>query len=264
MVRRLAALWLLLAACSTAAPETTTSSTTIAPPSPSTTSDAPAPPLSSSTTSISTTSTTTATSTPTPTTLAPTDVTSPGLYDAQRLRVRIRFESRVDAVTSEQLADQALAILNDASGWGQSGFTFAGDESSELVVVLAEGDLVDELCMPLDTYGKVSCQNGAVVALNADRWRMAGDDWDATIESYRAYLINHEVGHLIGLRHPVERCPTDSKISALMEPQTNNLLDCVGNGIPLSWEIEWAKQRPAFVGPGPEWDGPRPSWPQGD
>jgi len=155
----------------------------------------------------------------------------------------------------------ALTTLNDEAGWRRAGFAFVADESSELAVILAEGDRVDELCLPLETYGKVSCQNGPVVALNADRWRAGGEDWDSTVDEYRIYLVTHEVGHLIGLRHPMERCPTESRIAAVMEPQTNNMQGCRGNGVPLDWEIEWARNRPAVVGPLPDWEGPRPSWP---
>ncbi len=190
-----------------------------------------------------------------------TAVSAPGTHDAADLEIHIRFVSEVADVSATELEGAALATLNDADGWFGGGFGFVADPTSELTVILAEGARVDELCLPLETYGKVSCQNGPVVALNADRWRLAGDDWDGTIESYRTYLINHEVGHLIGLRHPLERCPTDSKVSALMEPQTNNLNDCTGNGIPLEWELDWARRRPAVIGPDPDWDGPRPSWP---
>ena len=260
-MRALAAFTLLLAAC--AGSEATQSPSTEAP------IEAVSTTIGAETTTTATTSSTptapsTATTAPPPdTTTAPLVVTSPGWYEAEQLQVHIRFDSRVDDVSTAELSEQAIATLNDAGGWNESGFTFVADESSELMVVLAEGDVVDALCLPLDTFGKVSCQNGAVVALNADRWRSGGDDWDGTVESYRVYLVNHEVGHLIGLRHPIERCPTDSKISALMEPQTNNLLDCTGNGIPLDWELVWARQRPAFVGPKPDWDGPRPGWPTG-
>lgn len=164
-------------------------------------------------------------------------------------------------VSSAELESAAIAILNHPTGWNQSGFRFVADAGSGLNVILAEGSRVDQLCLPLETYGTVNCQNGAVVALNADRWRLGGDDWDSTVAAYRTYVVNHEVGHLIGLRHPVDRCPTASKISAAMEPQTNNLNGCVGNGTPLAWEIGWANNRPAVVGPDPSWDGPRPSWP---
>lgn len=190
-------------------------------------------------------------------------VTDPGTYTDASFVIHLSFRSEIGDVTSDEFAAVALAILNDAGGWGRSGFEFIADDASGLRVVLAEADRVDELCLPLDTGGTASCQNGPVVALNADRWRSAGLDWDSTVAAYRTYLVNHEVGHLIGLRHPAERCPSALKVSAVMEPQTNNLQGCTGNGVPLEWEIAWAARRPVVVGPTPDWDGPRPSWPVG-
>ena len=216
---------------------------------------------------MSATTTPTATPTTTSTTTAPaTIVSTPGTFGDARLTVAIAFESHVADIDSAELADIAVDILNHATGWNRSGFRFAANPESELRVVLAEGDVVDELCLPLDTHGQVSCQNGPVVALNADRWRLGGDDWTGSLDDYRHYLITHEVGHLIGLRHPDVRCPTTSRVSAVMEPQTNNLegFGCIGNGVPMEWEIDWASRRPAVIGPDPEWDGPRPTWPSRD
>ena len=74
---------------------------------------------------------------------------------------------------------------------------------------------------------------------------------------YRTYLVNHEVGHLIGLRHPTPRCPTPGAPAAVMEPQTGGLVGCVGNGWPRDWEIDYALVRPAVIAPLPDW-GPDP------
>ena len=218
-----------------------------------------------STSTVATTRTTLATTTTalatTTTTQPVTHVSSPGTFDDRNLVIHVGFRSEISDVTAGEFESTAMAILNDPDGWSRSGFTFVADETSELLVVLANGPRVDELCLPLTTGGTVSCQNGPVVALNADRWRIAARGWDSTIDAYRTYLVNHEVGHLIGLRHPADRCPADEEVSAVMEPQTNSLLSCAGNGVPLSWEVDWAMNRPSVIGPTPDWDGPRPSWP---
>lgn len=171
--------------------------------------------------------------------------------------VRLRFDSRVGDVTSADLASEALAILNDSRGWPRAGFTFVADDASPFTVVLAEGAEVDELCLPLRTGGTVSCQNGPVVALNATRWRSAVNHWDGTVATYRGYLVNHEVGHLLGLRHPKPRCPVAGRPAGVMEQQTAGLEGCTGNPWPRDWEIALAEQRPVVYAPLPDW-GPDP------
>ena len=93
--------------------------------------------------------------------------------------------------------------------------------------------------------------------MNADRWRNAVTHWDADLADYRGYLVNHEVGHLIGQRHPMPRCPVPGQPAATMEQQTGSLAGCTGNAWPRPWEIERAAQRPAVYAPLPAW-GPAP------
>jgi hypothetical protein len=172
-------------------------------------------------------------------------------------RVALRIESRVDDVTSAEVARQVLAWLNHPDSWSRAGFSFVADDASPFRVVLAEGPEVDELCLPLETFGSVSCQNGPVVALNADRWRIAVEHWDSAVGDYRGYLINHEVGHLLGQRHPQPRCPVAGRPAGVMEQQTGGLEGCIGNPWPRDWEIELARQRPVVYAPLPDW-GPEP------
>ncbi|MCP4227663.1 MAG: DUF3152 domain-containing protein [Actinomycetia bacterium] len=171
--------------------------------------------------------------------------------------VRLHFESWVDDVPVDQLRAEAITILSDQRGWGRAGFRFVADDNSPFRVILAEGSDVDQLCLPLVTYSSVSCQNGPVVALNADRWRAGVDHWDAEVATYRGYLVNHEVGHLLGQRHPRPRCPVPGRPAGVMEQQTAGLEGCTGNGWPRDWEISLATARPVVYAPLPDW-GPDP------
>ncbi|MGB3673143.1 MAG: DUF3152 domain-containing protein, partial [Candidatus Nanopelagicales bacterium] len=166
--------------------------------------------------------------------------------------IPIHFESHIDDIGDDGLAKQALGTLNDPRGWGQAGISYTNDPSSKYRVVLAEPAEVDQLCAPLVTGGRVSCQNSDVVALNATRWRSATADWDKSLEEYRHYLYNHEIGHLSGQFHPANRCPVPGEPEALMAQQTKGLEGCTGNPWPLDWEIERARQRPLILAPGPD------------
>jgi len=181
--------------------------------------------------------------------------TAPELAEAQE--VRLRFESQIPDVSSEDFEKQGIKILNDERGWIKAGFSFVADNESEYRIVLAEGSVVDDLCFPIKTFGTVSCQNGPTVAINADKYRNGPDHWTQPHEIYLGYLFNHEVGHLIGMRHYSSRCPTKGELAGVMEQQTAGLQGCVGNPWPRDWEIEYAKVRPVKFAPWPEW-GPLP------
>lgn len=168
--------------------------------------------------------------------------------------VRLRIESAVPDVTSAELTDFVMETLNDGRSWSAAGFRFRVDPAAPYRVVLAEPAEVDRLCRPLQTRSAVSCQNGSAVALNADRWRSGpGSWWTASLDDYRRYMVNHEVGHLVGQRHPTPRCPDKGAPAAVMEQQTKGLEGCTANAWPLWWELERAERRPPVIAPPPEW-----------
>ena len=171
--------------------------------------------------------------------------------------VPVRIESRVTDVSDAELSSLVISTLGDPRGWAAAGFTFVESSDAPYLIVLAEPAEVDALCSPLATRGAVSCQNGPTVALNAQRWRAGTSDWDRGLAEYRRYLVNHEVGHLIGQRHPQPRCPQPGSPNAVMEQQTKGLAGCTANVWPLPWEIERAQGRPVVYAPPPEW-GPSP------
>lgn len=158
--------------------------------------------------------------------------------------VPLRVESRVDDVPTAAFRETVEAILTDDRGWQRAGFRFVFDDpDAPFHLVLAEGPEVDELCLPLDTYGLYSCQNGPVVALNADRWRTATPEWTSTLEEYRVMLVNHEVGHLLHLHHPLPQCPGEGLPAPVMAQQSTELGVCTANPWPLQWEVDLAAEQ---------------------
>lgn len=176
--------------------------------------------------------------------------------------VPYRVEVRADGLEPAEVAATIDAVLGDPRGWVRAGFDFVLTPDAPNVITVAEGPEVDELCLPYDTFGRYSCQLGPTVNLNADRWRTATPEWTGSLEEYRVMLINHEVGHLLGLHHPRPQCPGEGYPAPIMLQQSTELGACTANPWPLQWEIDLAASRVEPFAPGyePDPDG-RPSPP---
>ncbi|HEX7167590.1 MAG TPA: DUF3152 domain-containing protein [Acidimicrobiales bacterium] len=179
-----------------------------------------------------------------------TTTTTPG--DAA-VEIRYRVERRTTDAATADFERVVAATLTDPRGWQRAGFAFVRDDSRDApyLLVLAEGDEVDRLCLPYDTYGEYSCQNGPVVALNANRWRLATSKWTGDIATYRQMLVNHEVGHLLGMRHPRPQCPSPGAPAPIMNQQSTELDGCLPNPWPLDAEIADAARHDRKLAPGP-------------
>ena len=158
-----------------------------------------------------------------------------------------RLERRVSDAATADFEATVQSVLSDARGWSRARFRLVRADDAPFLIVLAEGREVDELCLPYDTYGKYSCQNGPVVALNADRWRGATPKWTGDLPTYRQMLVNHEVGHLLGQHHL--RCPGEGQPAPIMAQQSTELNGCLPNPWPLSSEVDRAAKHDLPLAP---------------
>jgi hypothetical protein len=160
-----------------------------------------------------------------------------------------RLERRADVPDFEAVVE---ATLHDRRGWERAGFRFVRSESpgdAPYRIVVAEADEVQALCRPYDVYRKYSCQNGPVVALHADRWRTATPEWTGDVATYRQMLINHEVGHLLGMHHPEVQCPGRRQVAPIMAQQSTELNGCLPNPWPRDDEVARAAQHDQPLAP---------------
>jgi Protein of unknown function (DUF3152) len=146
--------------------------------------------------------------------------------------VRIEVERGL-AVDPGLFALTVMTTLNDPRGWGGDGsVTFARtDGDADVSVVLASPRLVDRLCAPLATAGKVSCGTNGRAVLNVRRWIEGATGWNGDKVAYRQYLVNHEVGHLLGHQH--EYCAGAGQLAPLMQQQSGSTGACTPNAWPL-------------------------------
>ncbi|WP_307802369.1 DUF3152 domain-containing protein [Cellulomonas fengjieae] len=158
--------------------------------------------------------------------------TDPGPGTGAVRTVRVEVEDGL-AVDGPAFAATVMATLNDPRGWGADGsLSFARtDGPAELRVLLASPTAVDDLCAPLDTAGEVSCGTRGHAVLNLRRWVLATEELAADKVLYRQYLVNHEVGHLLGHRH--ERCSGPGELAPLMQQQSYRAAPCIPNAWPF-------------------------------
>jgi hypothetical protein len=139
--------------------------------------------------------------------------------------------SGVDPV---ELAQFVEAVLGDKRSWigdGASGFIRVAEGApADFTFVVAAPRTVDRLCLPLQTESRYSCGNNGWIALNLFRWETATADWPGTLEVYRQYLVNHEVGHYILGPYHENVCEVPGAPAPIMMQQTIDLLGCAPNG----------------------------------
>jgi hypothetical protein len=156
----------------------------------------------------------------------------PGPGTGQVRTIRVEVEDGL-AIDGEAFAATVMATLNDPRGWGHDGtLSFARtDGEAELRVMLASPTSVDTLCAPLDTGGEVSCGTRGHAVLNLRRWVLATDEYAPDKTGYRHYLVNHEVGHLLGHGH--DQCPADGAVASVMQQQSYKVAPCLPNPWPF-------------------------------
>lgn len=134
--------------------------------------------------------------------------------------------SQIDAAT------EIVAILGDPRSWiatGRVRFRLV-DDAADVRIRIATPATVDARCHPLRTGGTLSCRNGRSLHINSNRWDGATTFWTAPLSTYRAYLINHEMGHYLGNGH--RSCPGRWQLAPVMQQQTKSLAGCRENGWP--------------------------------
>jgi uncharacterized protein DUF3152 len=156
-----------------------------------------------------------------------------GERSARLLRYAVKVEKGLP-YDADDTARAIQATLSDPRSWiggGDWRLELVSDPGrADFTVFLATPRTVDRYCWPLRTYGRVSCQAGNRVMLNAWRWAHGADAYGSDVGAYRQYLVNHEVGHRLGHNHV--GCPGKGKRAPVMMQQTKGVGACEANPWP--------------------------------
>ncbi|WP_229400447.1 DUF3152 domain-containing protein [Micromonospora okii] len=150
-----------------------------------------------------------------------------------------RYRVLVERGTGQDPDAFATAVddaLGDPRSWIASGELrvrrVTDEVDADFTVYLATPATSERMCAlgGLSTERYTSCRLPGQVIINLARWMEAVPDYDAPLEVYRAYVVNHEVGHEFGELH--EACPGLGEPAPVMQQQTYGLDGCVANAWP--------------------------------
>jgi hypothetical protein len=157
-----------------------------------------------------------------------------------------RYRVAVEDGSGENVEQFGAAVdrtLGDPRSWIASGQLrmqrVAESGQYDFTIYLATANTAWRMCLTggvdIRVQGKpyTSCRAPGKVIINLDRWRLSVDSLVAakmTLDAYRLYVINHEVGHQLGHGH--EACPAKGGPAPVMQQQTLYLSGCLPNSWP--------------------------------
>ncbi|GHH39161.1 DUF3152 domain-containing protein [Streptomyces candidus] len=148
-----------------------------------------------------------------------------------------RYEVQVEegsGVSADEAAAEIQAIVAHPLGWARNGrgrFQLVTGKA-DFVIRIATPGTADRLCAEagLDTGGQLNCETGKGVVVNLRRWLLGSPQFTGPPAQYRHLIINHELGHALGLGHL--GCPGPGRPAPVMMQQIKGLDGCRSNAWP--------------------------------
>ncbi|MFB7409170.1 DUF3152 domain-containing protein [Streptomyces sp. NPDC056202] len=149
-------------------------------------------------------------------------------------RYQVQVEEGI-ALSARDTAAEIQRILAHPRGWaahGRGRFQLVS-EDPDFVIRIATPDTADALCLQqgLDTRGELNCETTDGVVVNLRRWMLGSPTFAGEAAEYRHLIINHEVGHEIGIRQHMG-CPGPGRPAPAMMQQIKGLDGCRSNAFP--------------------------------
>ena len=154
-------------------------------------------------------------------------------YDENKINFSLKIDSTL-GLKVDCIGNLITSILNDTRGWvkvTEKEFQLVEGIEKEFEFIFTSPEKTDELCYPLETNGIYSCRNEDQIIINFFRWVNGAIDFGSDLETYRLYLINHEVGHILEWGHV--GCPKEGALAPVMMQQSKSTMGCEPYGWPI-------------------------------
>jgi hypothetical protein len=151
-------------------------------------------------------------------------------------RFHVEVENGINE-NPDEFATIVDQVLGDPRSWIASGQLRLQQvpkaAQADFTIFLASPVTSEAMCRVggLFTDKFTSCRLPGQVIINDARWLTSVPDYGAPLDVYRAYAVNHEVGHELGHGH--EACTGTGRLAPVMQQQTLGLKGCVANSWPF-------------------------------
>ncbi|MFG3507541.1 DUF3152 domain-containing protein [Streptomyces sp. NPDC047821] len=150
----------------------------------------------------------------------------------RRYSVQVEDGAGLSAV---QVAEEIERILAHPQSWaahGRGAFQRVARDA-DFTIRIATPATADALCAAqgLDTGGELNCETTEGVVVNLKRWMRGSPTFAGPPAEYRHLIINHEVGHEIGIRRHMG-CAGPGKPAPVMMQQIKGLDGCTSHAWP--------------------------------
>jgi len=166
-----------------------------------------------------------------------------------RVTYTVEVSPAVSEVNVDEFAAEAARVFSDPRGWLKYGYKFArvpAGVKPDVRIRLETGTAAKSLC----GMAGFSCQRDGPkdIIINLDNW-LGKSASSLPIERYHNYVLNHEVGHHLGLKHqlcPINECRRRGMRScpgSVMQQMTlgkKAIAPCIESDWPLDpdWRID--------------------------
>lgn len=141
------------------------------------------------------------------------------------LRYKVSIESNIKR-NLKNFKKDIDNILSHKKSWKVN---FIQDDTNfDFEIILASANNVAKYC----NFEGLSCADtwNNIVYINNYRWTKGAKPSQLSLKDYRIYLINHEVGHILGFGHAK---PIKNKKAPVMNQHTLGLK----GGLPYQWPL---------------------------
>ena len=143
--------------------------------------------------------------------------------------MKVRYSAHVDQDVNyprQTFLDLLQIYLADPDGWTRKGCVFEYDPKASLVIRLSSPRTIEKECK-LPKGLSCAVMGGKKMWLNSDRWLKGAPASQLPLESYRQYMVSHEMGHILGREH--SKCSRKGEAAPIMLQQTIGLKGCRPN-----------------------------------